>query len=240
MIGHWLKRILQYSAWAILVAVELGSAEADQIIQTRDYGVVAGNVTVPVDLAFDQFDPHLGALSDVEFVFEFEVRSASIDFENTDASPKVAHVGIEKIVNYVGPGLLAHSDTALFDFVNLFEGLVNFGAFDGNPDFMGPDSFNFRQVIPVGHILSATPTSLSPYVGTNTVPLEIIGILGASISSGGLTNPSGRINGDELIGAVTLRYNFGRVAVPEPSMLSLVGIGLFICFSLFGTCLARS
>lgn len=53
MIGHWLKRILQYSAWAILVAVELGSAEADQIIQTRDYGVVAGNVTASTWLSIN-------------------------------------------------------------------------------------------------------------------------------------------------------------------------------------------
>jgi hypothetical protein len=198
---------------------------ASQIIQTRDYRVVAGDVTLPVDLVFDQFDPRLGTLLDVEAVFQFTEQSASIDYENTGSSA-AADIETGKVVNYVGPGLLSGPQTALFDSVELFRDQVNFGAFDGVFDFAGPDSFSFRQPTPAGHTLSATPTTFLPYVGTGTVPLEIVGVLGTSF--GNPPNLRVRINGDELSGTVTYRYDFAAAAVPEPSTLALFSIGTLV------------
>lgn len=112
------------------------------------------------------------------------------------------------------PGLLLDDQTSLFDAVNLIRRRVNFGAFDSLFDFAGLDSFAFRQPTPAGHTLSATPATFSPYVGTSTVPLGVVGIMGTSFG-----NPPDlrvRINGDELIGSVTFRYDFTAVAVPPP------------------------
>src|SRR5262249_19059744 len=89
-----------------------------------------------------------------------------------------------------------------------------------------PDSFAFRQPTPAGHTLSATPTTFSPYVGTGTVPLEIVGILGSSF--GNPPNLRVRLNGDELSGTVTYRYDFAAAAVPEPSTLALFSIGTLV------------
>jgi hypothetical protein len=228
MIRHWQKCALQLATCAVLIIVDLSFADAAQIIQTRDYRVV-GNVIVPVDLAFDQFNPQLGALSDAEFTFQFEVRSASIDFENIGSTPRSANVEIGNVVNYLGPGLVLDSNTAVFDSVYLFHGVVDFAAFDGSADFMGSDAFNFRQITPVGHGLSAIPTSFAAYVGTASVPLQVTGIIAAGIS--GLNDPNIRINGDELIGAVTLRYAFAPTAIPEPYTFSLIAVGLLICFA---------
>ena len=123
---------------AILMGWEPEPVHASQIIQTRDYRVVAGNVTVPVDLVFDQFDPRLGTLLQMEAIFQFTGQSASIDYENPGSSAAVADIEIGKVVNYVGPGLLLGDQPSLLDAVNLFSGRIDFGAFDGQFDFAGP------------------------------------------------------------------------------------------------------
>jgi hypothetical protein len=124
------------------------------------------------------------------------------------------------------PGLFLDDQTSLFDAVNLIRRRVNFGAFDSLFDFAGPDSFACRQPTPAGHTLSATPATFSPYVGTSTVPLGVVGILGTSFG-----NPPAlrvRINGDELIGSVTFRHDFPAVAVPHPSTLMLSSVATLL------------
>jgi hypothetical protein len=192
-------------------------------VQVRDYRVSGAPTSAPVDLVFDQFDPGLGTLLTVGFVFQFVVQSASVDFENTGPHPTVAVIDVGKVVNYRGPGLPI--TRLLFHSVFLFEQApVAFGAFDGALDFAGPDTFAFRQAIPAGDTLFASPTSLSPYLGTGTVPLAIIGFLSAGI--GGAPDVHARLNGEDVSGVVTLTYEVAPAAVPEPGALSLFGVGV--------------
>ena len=150
---------------AILVGWEPEPVHASEMIQTRDYRIMAGDITVPVDLVFSQFDPRLGTLLHVEAVFQLTEQSASIDYENTIGSAAASDIEIGKVVNYVGPGLLIDDQTSLFDAVTLFRGRVDLGAFDGVFDFAGPDSFAFRQPTPAGNTLSAHRPPFCPTWG---------------------------------------------------------------------------
>src|ERR1043166_8261738 len=111
--NHSIKRFILSVAWVIVVTWEPRLVNADQIFQVRDYDVVIGSVIVPVNLVFNQFNPQFGRLLNIGFLFQFDVRSASIDFENTAPSPGVGFVEINKIVNYVGPGLVTGGNIAL-------------------------------------------------------------------------------------------------------------------------------
>ena len=221
--SHTIKAMLVVAGWTILALSASARLEADQITQIRTYDVITGNHVIPVELSFNQFDSTLGTLFSAEFAFQFQIQGASIDFENFDPSPASTEITIGKVVNFIGPGLLL-GDTSLFDAVDLFREVVNFGAFDGAADFAGSDSFAFRQADAVARTFSAMPTSLAAYIGSGMVPLELVGILGAHHGTPPILNA--RINSDRLLGVAQLTYDFSAASVPESSTLSLASIGI--------------
>jgi hypothetical protein len=207
----------------ILALSESARLEADQITQIRTYDVITTDHAVPANLSFNRFDSTLGTLLTAEFTFQFQVQAASIDFENLDSTPASTEITISKVVNFIGPGLLI-GDTFLFDSFDLFRDIVSFGAFDGAHDFVGSDSFAFRQTDAVVRTFSAIPTSLDAYIGSGMVPLEILGILSAHYGTPPIIDP--RLNSDRLSGIAQLRYEFSPASVPESGTLWLVSIGI--------------
>jgi PEP-CTERM motif len=218
-----MRRSFLPAACALILLSHPAWLRADPIVQVRDYHIIlAGQNPAPfTQIVFDRFNPQHGELFNVEFSFQLTLQSLSIDYENRDMNPITANIQIAAGTNYVGAGLVDEHGSAPIDAINVFQEDVNFGPFDGASDFTGADAFNFGQVTPLTTGSVATPVSFLPYIGTGSVPLQIVAFYGT-----GTTQSIGvRLNSAEMTGIVTLRYNS---PIPEPSTLFLSGSGFLL------------
>lgn len=209
-----------------------GSAQAAVISFTDDH---ASSITDWFDtLTVSQFDPTQGTLNSVKVSFSAAMTSdMTLDNDNATATVAQGTVDVLTIGTFLGLGALG---------VNLSDntGFLNLGADDsGDTDLPGDGGFDevFTGGLNDSGMLMATlnvgDADFASFIGLGSLSTAGLGTFGGFSVLGGGGNVDVNLN-TTASANLTVDYDFTpSVAVPEPAILALFGIGLLGCNRIF-------
>lgn len=208
---------------AAVVAVLPAAAETFTGYQTVTLGPTATDWG-PTPLTFNQFNPTLGTLDEVDWIFQGEVTGTS-SVENLD--------GIRSIQLDLGATLNLYSGLSILASVTpIANNTFNAAPFDGTIDFGGTSGATYSNL---SATLSANGTLLSglaPYIGAGTFNTWKASAAGASVANGG----GNFVSEFQTNGTTTAEVRYGYDQANPPSgptpelapgalmLLSLVGV----------------
>jgi hypothetical protein len=186
------------------------------------YSVAASGDSV--SFMFPQFDPSTGTLLSVTFAFTGATSGDSVSFENRS---NVAETF--EFLPYIAFGLTAPNVTVppMAPPVPVPPFPSNtLAAFDGSPDFSGPDSVTLT----LGSLTQNGKFTFGPgppagYVGTGMISETMTFGLAFKLAvqgGPGAANPVDRINSGTISGTFSVTYN--SIPVPPSLLLSCLGL----------------
>lgn len=208
-----MKKLALSSAVAMVMAVA-GTANAAVISFSDTIPVATTNWTDALTL--NKFDPTLGTLTSVKFLYSGEVNTAA-RIESLDAAPASVTINTSASITFGGPINVVLPATGSDN--------RSVSAFDGTIDFAGASGFTFPDIIGLSNDVLTLTSGLAAFIGTDTYDIAVQATGTSSATGAGnlisqITTRAGA--------AITVEYTYDTpvTAVPEPGVLALLGLGM--------------
>lgn len=208
-----MKKLALSSATALVMAFA-GAANAAVISFSDSIPTTTTNWTDLLTLS--KFNPTLGSLTSVRFLYSTEVNTTA-RIESLDAAPATVTINTSASVSFGGPinVMLPASGSANRDVL----------AFDGSIDFAGPSGFTFPDIVGASSDVLVLTSGLAAFIGTDSFDIDV--------AATGLSSATGAGNlisqiATRAAAAITVEYTYDTpvTTVPEPGVLALLGLGM--------------
>lgn len=208
-----MKKFALTSATALVMAVA-GATNAAVISFSDSIPIATTNWTDLLTLS--KFNPTLGSLTSVRFIYSGEVNTTA-RVESLDAAPAAVTVNTSASITFGGP-INAVLPASGSDSRNL-------AAFDGSIDFAGPSGFTFPDIVGLSDDVLVLTSGLAAFIGTDTYDIDVEAT--GSSSATGAGNLISQI-ATRAGAAITVEYTYDTpvTTVPEPGVLALLGLGM--------------
>jgi hypothetical protein len=192
-----MKRILQSIVMLFCLLIGLSAATI-----THTATVFPALTNWSLTNSVPQFDPSLGALTNVSITVSANVRNR-VRVESRSNLPRTATAGGTATITATVAGYSAAASVT-----NSYTQAL--GGFDGVIDYAGASGFD--QTLDGSGYDAATPPDFTPYIGAGTVPL-----VAASVANGSYSGPGDYrfIVNTTASALVTVTYEFSPPTCPE-------------------------
>ena len=214
------------SVW-VFGGVTLPAARANMITLTQDFGSAHSPIGVPSltppSVTFNQFDPTLGTLTEVDIAIELNAHVSASVQNNT---PNQATIGT--LTGSVGLDLLDSSSNDLLS-MSASQELLSTPIYVQGSGNLSP-SFGPQFTSALSSAAFMSGPGFQDFYGPGTVSLSVPNSAGASDTVTSAQGPGTIIplpGGDNMYGSVTVTYDYQApgAVVPEPTSLTLLVLG---------------
>jgi len=208
-----MKKLALSAATALVMSVA-GATNAAVISFSDSIPIATTNWTDLLTLS--KFNPTLGSLTSVRFLYSGEVNTTA-RVESLDAAPAAVTINTSASISFGGPINVvlpaAGSDSR------------NLAAFDGAIDFAGPSGFTFPDIVGLSSDVLVLTSGLAAFIGTDSYDIDVEAT--GSSSATGAGNLISQI-ATRAGAAITVEYTYDTpvTTVPEPGVLALLGLGM--------------